>query len=33
MYHFQSEEAVNEVINFSKEIAIEEVKECKGNGT
>lgn len=33
MYHFQSEDAVNEVINFSKEIAIEEVKECKGNGT
>ena len=33
MYHFQSEEAVNEVINFSKEIAIEEVKECRGKDT
>jgi len=33
MYHFQSEDAVDEVINFSKEIAIEEVKECRGKDT
>ena len=33
MYHIKSEIAVNEVIDFAKEIAIEEVKECRGNGT
>ncbi|WP_370003769.1 hypothetical protein [Winogradskyella sp.] len=33
MYHLQNQDAVNEVIEFAKEIAIEEVKECRGKDT
>jgi len=33
MYHLQNKDTVDEVIDFAKEIAIEEVKNCRGDGT
>ena len=33
LYHLQNKDTVDEVIEFAKEIAIEEVKKCRGDGT
>jgi len=33
MYHTQSEMACNDVIEFCKDMAIKQIKECRGDGT